>query len=152
METIKKEITDADGQSHSYEIYKFTGLQGWNYQIRLGKILAPAIKEALSALPKGKLDKLLTGDIDPKLFGGAIDSFINALAINDAKGDFVAELLQNTLRDGNKLSTIEINTSYAGNYLEMMKAVIAVISANGFFGLTSLSLGNLEKLVNKTTK
>ena len=152
MESIKKTITDTEGQSHNYEIYKFTGLQGWNYQIRLGKILAPAIKEALSALPKGKLDKLLTGDIDPKLFGCAIDSFINALAINDPKGDFVAELLQNTLRDGNKLSTIEINTVYAGNYLEMIKAVIAVISANGFFGVTSLSLGNLEKLVNKTAK
>ena len=152
METIKKEITDAEGQSHSYEIYKFTGLQGWNYQIRLGKILAPAIKEALSALPKGKLDKLLTGDIDPKLFGGAIDSFINALAINDPKGEFVAQLLENTLRDEKKLTTIEINTVYAGNYLEMMKAVIAVISSNGFFGLTSLSLGNLESLVNKTTK
>ena len=150
METIKKTITDAEGQSHSYEIYKFTGLQGWNYQIRLGKILAPAIKEALSALPKGKLDKLLTGDIDPKLFGGAIDSFINALAINDAKGEFVAELLQNTLRDGNKLSTIEINTAYAGNYLEMMKAVIAVISSNGFFGLSNF--GNLGDLINKTTK
>lgn len=150
METIKKEITDAEGQSHNYEIYKFTGLQGWNYQIRLGKILAPAIKEALSALPKGKLDKLLTGDIDPKLFGGAIDSFINALATNDPKGDFVAELLQNTLRDGNKLSTIEINTAYAGNYLEMMKAVIAVISANGFFGLSNF--GSLGDLINKTTK
>lgn len=150
MESIKKTITDADGQSHEYEIYKFTGLQGWNYQIRLGKILAPAIKEALSALPKGKLDKLLTGDIDPKLFGGAIDSFINALATNDAKGDFVAELLQNTLRDGNKLSTIEINTAYAGNYLEMMKAVIAVISANNFFGISnSLSLDNL---LSKTMK
>ena len=150
MESIKKTITDAEGQSHSYEIYKFTGLQGWNYQIRLGKILAPAIKEALSALPKGKLDKLLTGDIDPKLFGGAIDSFINALAINDAKGDFVAELLQNTLRDGNKLTTIEINTVYAGNYLEMMKAVIAVISSNGFFGLSNF--GSLENLLSKTTK
>lgn len=150
METIKKEITDAEGQSHNYEIYKFTGLQGWNYQIRLGKILAPAIKEALSALPKGKLDKLLTGDIDPKLFGGAIDSFINALSTNDPKGDFVAELLQNTLRDGNKLNTIEINTAYAGNYLEMMKAVIAVISANGFFGLSNF--GSLGDLINKTTK
>lgn len=150
METIKKEITDAEGQSHNYEIYKFTGLQGWNYQIRLGKILAPAIKEALSALPKGKLDKLLTGDIDPKLFGGAIDSFINALATNDPKGDFVTELLQNTLRDGNKLNTIEINTVYAGNYLEMMKAVIAVISANGFFGLSNF--GSLGDLINKTTK
>ena len=150
METIKKTITDAEGQSHGYEIYKFTGLQGWNYQIRLGKILAPAIKEALGALPKGKLDKLLTGDIDPKLFGGAIDSFINALATNDPKGDFVAELLQNTLRDGNKLSTIEINTAYAGNYLEMMKAVIAVISSNGFFGLSNF--GSLGDIINKTTK
>lgn len=150
METIKKEITDSEGISHNYEIYKFTGLQGWNYQIRLGKILAPAIKEALSALPKGKLDNLLTGDIDPKLFGGAIDSFINALATNDPKGEFVAQLLENTLRDGNKLSTIEINTVYAGNYLEMMKAVIAVVSANGFFGLSNF--GNLGDLINKTTK
>ena len=150
MESIKKTITDADGQSHEYEIYKFTGLQGWNYQIRLGKILAPAIKEALSALPKGKLDKLLTGDIDPKLFGGAIDSFINALATNDAKGEFVAELLQNTLRDEKKLTTIEINTVYAGNYLEMMKAVIAVISANSFFGLSNF--GSLGDIINKTTK
>ena len=150
METIKKTITDADGQSHEYEIYKFTGLQGWNYQIRLGKILAPAIKEALSALPKGKLDKLLTGDIDPKLFGGAIDSFINALATNDAKGEFVAQLLENTSRDGKKLTTIEINTVYAGNYLEMVKAVIAVISANSFFGLSNF--GELGDLINKTTK
>lgn len=152
METIKKEITDSEGKSHNYEIYKFTGLQGWNYQIRLGRILAPAIKEALRALPRGKLDKLLTGDVSPKIFGGAIDTFINALATNDPKGEFVAELLQNTLRDGNKLNIIEINTAYAGNYLEMVKAVIAVISANGFFGVTSLSVGNLEKLVNKTTK
>ena len=150
MESIKKTITDTEGQSHNYEIYKFTGLQGWNYQIRLGKILAPAIKEALSALPKGKLDKLLTGDIDPKLFGGAIDSFINALATNDPKGEFVAELLQNTLRDGNKLSTIEINTAYAGNYLEMMKAVIAVISANNFFGISNSF--SLDNLLSKTTK
>ena len=150
METIKKTITDSDGQSHEYEIFKFTGLQGWNYQIRLGKILAPAIKEALSALPKGKLDKLLTGDIDPKLFGGAIDSFINALATNDPKGEFVAELLQNTLRDGNKLSTIEINTVYAGNYLEMMKAVIAVISANNFFGISNSFC--LDNILSKTTK
>ena len=104
----------------------------------------------MSALPKGKLDNLLTGDIDPKLFGGAIDSFISALATNDPKGEFVAELLQNTLRDGNKLSTIEINTVYAGNYLEMMKAVIAVISANGFFGLSNF--GSLENLLSKTTK
>lgn len=150
METIKKTITDSEGQSHEYEIYKFTGLQGWNYQIRLGKILAPAIKEALSALPKGKLDKLLTGDIDPKLFGGAIDSFINALAINDPKGEFVAQLLENTHRDGKKLSTIEINTVYAGNYLEMVKAIIAVISANSFFGLSNF--GSLGDLINKTTK
>ena len=150
MESIKKTITDTEGQSHNYEIYKFAGLQGWNYQIRLGKILAPAIKEALSALPKGKLDKLLTGDIDPKLFGGAIDSFVNALATNDPKGEFVAELLQNTLRDEKKLTTIEINTAYAGNYLEMMKAVIAVISANSFFGLSNF--GNLGDLINKTTK
>lgn len=152
MESIKKTITDSDGQSHEYEIFKFTGLQGWNYQIRLGKILAPAIKEALSALPKGKLDKLLTGEVDPKLLGGAIDSFINALSDNDPRGEFISQLLENSHRDGNKLSTIEINTVYAGNYLEMMKAVIAVISANGFFGLTSLSLGSLESLVNKTAK
>lgn len=150
METIKKTIIDADGQSHEYEIYKFTGLQGWNYQIRLGKILAPAIKEALSALPKGKLDKLLTGDIDPKLFGGAIDSFINALATNDAKGEFVAQLLENTLRDEKKLNINEINMVYAGNYIELIKAVLAVISANNFFGISnSLSLDNL---LSKTTK
>ena len=150
METIKKEITDADGQSHEYEIYKFTGLQGWNYQIRLGKILAPAIKEALGALPKGKLDKLLTEDIDPKLLGGAIDSFINALAINDPKGEFVSQLLENTLRDEKKLNINEINKVYAGNYIELIKAVIAVISSNGFFGLSNF--GNLGDLINKTTK
>lgn len=150
METIKKEITDAEGQSHSYEIYKFTGLQGWNYQIRLGKILAPAIKEALGALPKGKLDKLLTEDIDPKLLGGAIDSFINALAINDPKGEFVSQLLENTLRDEKKLNINEINKVYAGNYIELIKAVLAVISANNFFGISnSLSLDNL---LSKTTK
>lgn len=150
METIKKEITDAEGQSHSYEIYKFTGLQGWNYQIRLGKILAPAIKEALGALPKGKLDKLLTEDIDPKLLGGAIDSFINALAINDPKGEFVSQLLENTLRDEKKLNINEINKVYAGNYIELIKAVIAVISANNFFGISnSLSLDNL---LSKTMK
>ena len=150
METIKKEITDSEGKSHNYEIYKFTGLQGWNYQIRLGKILAPAIKEALSALPKGKLDKLLTGDIDPKLFGGALDSFINALSDNDPRGEFISQLLENSHRDGVKLNQLTINTVYSGNYLEMMKAVIAVISANGFFGLSNF--GNLGDLINKTTK
>ena len=150
METIKKEITDAEGQSHSYEIYKFTGLQGWNYQIRLGKILAPAIKEALGALPKGKLDKLLTEDIDPKLLGGAIDSFINALAINDPKGEFVSQLLENTLRDEKKLNINEINKVYAGNYIELIKAVIAVISSNNFFGISNSF--HLDNILSKTTK
>lgn len=139
-ENVEKTI---DG--HTYEISPFMGMRGWKIQMKLGKMIGPSIKEALGALPKGQLQNILEGEIDPAMFGGAITAFIDAVAEGDPDGKFVAELLSQTQRDGVVLSENQINKIYAANYIEMAKALVAVVVANGFFGLgdTGLDLGAL---------
>jgi hypothetical protein len=134
-EALKKKIKDAWGEEHEYEVNPFFATLGWRYQIKLGKMIAPAIKEALSALPKGSLDKILSGDIDPKIFGSAIESFMDSLAANDPKGEFMSELLSGTTRDGKQLSKLEIDMVYSSNYAELVNALITVVVGNGFFGI-----------------
>lgn len=141
-ENISKDI---DG--HEYEIAPFTGMRGWKMQMRLGKMVGPAIKEGIGALSPGKAKDLMGAEIDPSKFGGAVSAFIDALASNDPDGKFAAELLSQTQRDGIALNETTINKVYAANYGEMFKALIAVVVANGFFGLGDTGLAALQSLV-----
>jgi hypothetical protein len=133
--------------SHDYEIKPFMGMHGWRIQVRLGKMVGPALKEALGSLPKGAVNDLMKAEIDPAMFGGGVSAFIDAIATNDPKGEFVAELLSQTQRDGVLLSQHEINKVYAANYGEMMKALVAVVVANGFFGLDAIGTDGLSGLM-----
>lgn len=141
-EPISKEI---DG--HDYEIAPFLGMRGWQMQMKLGKMIGPALKEGISALPKGKVESLMSAEIDPAMIGGAVTAFVDALATNDPKGEFAAQLLSQTQRDGVALNENTINKVYAANYGEMFKALIAVVAANGFFGLGDTGLDALQGLV-----
>ena len=119
---------------NEYEIAPFLGLYGWKIQVRLGKMLAPAIKEAIAGLdPKKGLD----GEVNLSQMGGAISTLLEAISANDPNGDFVAELLSQTTRNGAILNKNTINSAYQANYLEMGKALIEVIKANNFFGIAS---------------
>ena len=143
------EQVDKSINGNNYLIMPFPAMQGWRLQMRLGKLLSQPIKEALSALPKGKLDNLMSGEIDPAMLGGAIGSLMDSLSENDPQGKLVAELLANTSRNGEKLTENKINEVYAVNYDEMFKAIIAVIGANNFFGMASFGLQNaLDKVAN----
>lgn len=138
-------IKEIDG--HEYEIAPFLGMRGWQMQMKLGKMIGPALKEAIGALPKGKVQNLMSAEIDPAMIGGAVTSFVDALATNDPEGKFAAQLLSQTQRDGVALSESTINKVYAANYGEMFKALIAVVVANGFFGLGDTGLDALQGLV-----
>ncbi|MBT8411713.1 MAG: hypothetical protein KJP02_07950 [Octadecabacter sp.] len=135
MDSIEKEIS-----GHTYVIKPFLGMTGWKYQMRLGKMIGPALKEVLGSLPKGDLNSILKGEIDPAMLGGGIAAFIDALSDADPDGKFAAQLLSFTTRDGIALSESEINRAYAANYGEMIQALIAVVTANGFFGLGDTGL------------
>jgi hypothetical protein len=145
-ETITKEIN-----GNSYEIAPFLGMTGWRYQLRLGKMIGPALKDAIGALPKGKIDDLLKADIDLSAMGGAIAAFVDAVAEGDKDGKFVAQLLSQTQRNGVALSESEINRAYAANYGEMMQALVAVVVANGFFGVGNIGLDRLSALTAESS-
>lgn len=138
-------IKDIDG--HSYEIAPFLGMRGWQMQMKLGKMIGPALKEGLGSLPKGKVQNIMSAEIDPMMIGGAVTAFIDALATNDPDGKFAAQLLSQTQRDGVALNETTINREYAANYGEMFKALIAVVVANGFFGLGDTGLDAMQGLV-----
>ena len=140
-ETVTKDI---DG--HTYEIAPFLGMRGWQMQMKLGKMIGPAIKEGIAALPKGEVKSLMNANIDPAMIGGAVTAFIDALATNDPDGKFAAQLLSQTQRDGIALNESTINSAYAANYGEMFKALIAVVVANGFFGLGDTGLDLLKSM------
>lgn len=136
-EPVQKDIN-----GHAYEIKPFNGMTGWRMQARLGKMIGPAIREALGALPKGKVENLMSSKIDPAMFGGAAAAFVDAIATQDPDGKFAAELLSYTTRDG---VPVNISEHYAANYAEMFKALIAVVQANDFFGIGSFGFqGALE--------
>ncbi len=140
------EITTKDIDGHTYEIAPFTGMVGWKMQIKLGKMIGPVAKDALGALPKGKVQSLMSSEIDPALIGGAVATFMDALATNDPDGKFAALLLSQSQRDGVALNESTINKVYSANYGEMMKALVAVVVANGFFGLGDTGLDALKEL------
>lgn len=132
---------------NEYEIAPFLGMVGLRMQIRLSSMIGPALKEAIGALPKGKVSDLLNSSIDPAAIGSGVVALFQAIAEKDPKGEFIAELLSQTQRNGVVLSQNTINKVYAANYGEMMKAVFAVVTANGFFGLGGIGLDGLPGLM-----
>ena len=131
---------------NEYEITPFFGLEGWNIQTRLGSLIGPGVAELLKALPKGDLKKVSMMDVDLSNTGGAAHKLMESLANNDPDGVFVEKLLSKTMRNGALLTRQSINNAYAKNYLEMGKAIFAVIRENNFFGLGGS--GFLSKLQN----
>jgi len=142
IEPIKKTIDGND-----YEIAPFLGMHGWRLQMRLSKLIGPSIRDGLSALSANGVKNLMDAEIDPSALGGAIAGFMDAIADKDPRGELLAELLSQTQRNGQLLSEHNINQVYAANYAEMIKAVVAVVNANNFFGIASFGLASgLEKI------
>jgi hypothetical protein len=123
------------------------GMHGWRLQLRLSQMIGPALEKAIGAMPKGKVTDMLSAEIDPSALGSGVVALFDAIASNDPRGEYVAELLSQTTRNGVLLSQGEINKVYAANYLEMMKAIFAVVAANGFFGLSGIGLDALPGLM-----
>lgn len=141
-ETVKKQIDGND-----YEIAPFLGMHGWRLQMRLGKMLGPSIKAVIGGLPAGQVASIMQANVDPAMIGNGVAAFIDALTENDPDGKLVEQLLSQTQRNGVLLSQHEINKVFAANYGEMMKAVIAVVVANGFFGLSATGLDMVQGLM-----
>lgn len=122
---------------HDYEIKPFNGMTGWRMQARLGKMIGPALRDAIGGLPKGKIANVMESSIDPAMIGGAAASFMDAVATNDPNGEFAKELLAYTTRNG---APVNVERDYSANYGEMFKALLAVVVANDFFGVGSFGL------------
>jgi len=132
---------------HDYSFHPFLGMQGWRLQIRLAKILGPSVKEGLAALPDEDAKSLMDAEINLGAVGAAVEKLTDALAEHDPNGELVAALLSNTEREGQHLKPGVIDRVYAGNYAEMVKAIVGVIRANNFFGIADFGLGGALKSV-----
>lgn len=116
-----------------YEVTAFGARQGFRLQAAIAKIAAPAIKDLAAALPEGMTDvmSLDIGKLTP-----ALGKLVESIVENDPKGDLIIELLERTQRDGVPIDDRQFDTVYAGNYAEMVKAVIFVIQVNRFFSMS----------------
>jgi hypothetical protein len=91
---------------------------------------------------------VLDADIDGSAMAAGIEKLFANLGDDAAIGAFTEELLQFTRRDGTELTPQHMDLAYAGNLLEMYKALLFVIEVNFgdfFSGLTIGSLGDLLK-------
>ncbi|MBE0434622.1 MAG: hypothetical protein IBX56_02325 [Methylomicrobium sp.] len=142
IDPINKTI---DGEN--YEIAPFAAVRGYRLQLRLGKIVGPAIRAALSG-SDGDINSIGDINLDAATIGALIGALIEELSVNDQNGELLIELFSQTQRNGILLTAPNIDKAYAANYVEMGKALFAIIQANNFFGA---GVGGLASAISKNS-
>ena len=155
------ELKSASGETAAYEYTLHPPREGWSLATRLSSRLikpilsglGPAVVAAVEAAPKGAAGSpqglfaaLLddTSALEGLDFGRVAEGLEAAVtALDDAT---VYAVLRYTNRNGKALvtdsgkPTSEFDRAYAGNYMELARALWSVASGNGFLpGLDSLS-------------
>lgn len=136
-----KEVTlqDAAGKSHKYEIRPHPSSEGIPLTMEIMALGA----EPLARLVKTWLDsgnqledadatslESILDDIDWGQVGGDISRSLRLLANDPAK---LQALFAYTYRDGKHLAHPQtFDDAYSANYAEWMKAIQAIVQANGF--------------------
>lgn len=145
LEPEKVTINETD-----YTIFPFTGMIGWRLQIKLGKILSPALTDFLKCLPKEADKGVNFGDLEVSSLGGALNKLAEALFDFDPQGNFVLEILGKTQKDGVFINKNTFDIHFAGNYYDLVLLLYHVINVNNFFNVGSF--GGLSKLPEPTKK
>lgn len=121
---LKRELTDADGNEHTYFVIQKPASQGEKLKFKLLAMLGPTV---------GQLQGLAGKDADPD---AALSAFGNALSSLFEKNspDEVFTFLQNLVigisRDGVKINSTNFDEIYTDNSVEFYKACALVLECN----------------------
>lgn len=117
-----------------YTIYPFLGMKGYKMQIKLGKMVAPALADLLGAMPQQQ-DNFSVMDMKVEHLGDALHKLLEALYSGDPNGDFILDLLSKTQREGQFINQQVFNEAFTANYEELAFALYEVIKVNNFFSI-----------------
>lgn len=163
-------LLDSRGNAHRYDVTLHRGSEGQMLALRLSALLLEPLAEAVGPVVLGSLegvmqaveggdnagkkvlaaildDPAILASIDASAVGRAAASSLRA--IDEAS---IFNLLRYTNRDGEPLidgrsgrPTVTYDTAYAGNYMELGRALWQVAQVNGFFPALGTSGGASKK-------
>lgn len=129
METRERSIG-----GHSYRVTQFPGRMGLRLQVRLVKLLGPAVGTLAAD------GNVMDAQIDGGMIGKAVGLLADRLE-EDAVEKLVVELLSGTRRDGGELGGAQIDLAFAGHYGELLQVLAFVIEVNYGDFLGALTTG-----------
>ena len=137
---LDKQTLDING--HRWVVRPFPARKALGLKMRLAKAVGPAIAELLPAL-----GTMQAGSADADALGidlAMLPRAVNALAANlgeDAFVDTIVELMSMASRDDTEITPEYFDTTFAGNYGEMYRAIWFVLKVNysDFIGMVGNS-------------
>ncbi|MBC3540660.1 phage tail assembly chaperone [Rufibacter sediminis] len=119
LETKEKTI---DG--HEYQVTQFPALKGMRLAVKIGKLLGDGIGHAATT------GSVMDMDVS-KVVAGIVENLDE-----EATPNLLLQLFSSTHRDRKEMNESGFNMAYAGNYMEMGKALLFILEVNygGFMG------------------
>lgn len=132
----------------SFSVTQFPARAGHNLQIRLGKMLLPAIGALAGEAALGGRQVKAQDILDAEISGANVGAALNLLAdrIPDNFSAFALELFQFTRADGREIKPAVYDELFAGRYELVYQALAFVVEVNGFFPLGAIG-DRLAKLL-----
>ena len=128
-------LKDKKGEDHSYIISIHGAASGLKLQAEMINLLGASIPAIIQELKEDSND--------PLMFGMIIDNIVMKLT-PDKYLSIVMQLLENTSRDAQKLTSHVFDTAYAANYKELYRVLAEILRINFF---SEFSIGDLTKNV-----
>lgn len=116
-------FVDGAEREVEYEVEQFPAMQGIRISVTLAKTFSGAIGKSMTGKSMGSL---LDADID---FGSLIAGVLENLD-EEKTPNLITDLLAKTKRNGVSLTREAIDKVYAGNYKEMILALVFVLEVN----------------------
>ena len=120
-------LEDAWGETHSYHLIQHPAGTGRPLLLKVNRAMLAAFGYGLEGVLGGRGKGLLDAEITGSSLESALMPASDLLLGDDG---FMLSLFQHTQRDSKKLTKVEIDSAYQGNYGEMLEAMIWVIKGN----------------------
>lgn len=128
VDTAKKTIGE-----NKYEVMHFIPEHNYALAIKFLKIVGASFED-LSDMYGQIMGKVEEGKLDDKVnfkaFGAAVKECINSIHLHDPKGEFVMEVMGQTLRNGEALTRERINSVFLGKMDEYKEVIIFTFLAH----------------------
>ena len=139
IEEKTKVINDA-----TYTVQQFAARRGLKIKTRLVKLIAPTAVSLMGCVSRdGEGNISLDSEASPELIAKAIGGLVNNME-SDTVLDLIFALLETTTRNGVGVTSqngSHFDMIYAGNYGELVKALIFVVEVNFASFFQGLAIG-----------